>query len=384
MPAPVARPDAMPGSDAPALRVMHVLSRDALGGTELMTVALTARSPAHGVVSTVVILDAPGPIAARLQERGVAVHSLGGTGQLAALRDLARLVRSQRIDVICGYGFKTGLITRIVGRFVRRGTATVTGVRGLYVTEIEDIASPRGRFVMAIERLTATLVDAYVANSRGAVDVLAAHGIARDRLRYIPNGIEADRWPVADRSAHTGPPVVLCAGRFTPVKRQTDLVAAAALLRDRGVDARFHFAGDGPLLDDVRAQAASLGVSDRVTFMGAVPPAEMAATLATADVACLVSSQEGMPGAVMEAMASGLPVVGTDVNGIRDLVVDGATGALANPCDPAALADALEPVLRDATLRRRLGDASRARIVEHFSLDGMVEATCELHRALRR
>lgn len=376
--APTARPAGRP------LQVWHVLARDALGGTELMTVALTARSPAHGVASTVVILDEPGPIAERLAAAGVTVHSLGGAGERTALRRLARLVRGHQVDVLCGYGFKTGLLTRLIGRSLSRRTATVTGVRGLYVTEIEEIDSPRGRFVMAVERATARLVDAYVANSTGALDVLAAHGIERSRLHYVPNGIDGDRWPAADRETRDAdiPPVVLCAGRFTPVKRQTDLVAAAALLRDRGVDAGFRFAGTGPLLETVTTQAAEAGLLDRVEFLGGVDPAAMAGTLAGADIACLVSSQEGMPGAVMEAMASGLPVVGTAVNGIRDLVVDGRTGRLVPACDPASLADALEPLIVDASLRRRLGAAGRDRIHEDFSLNGMVEATCALHRAL--
>ena len=235
---------------------------------------------------------------------------------------------------------------------------------------------------MGIELATARLVDAYVANSSGALEVLRDHGIAARRLHLIVNGIEADAWAAPDRAGRSGPPTVLCAGRFVPVKRQADLIEAAGILLARGVRARWAFAGEGPLQADAAEQAARLGLGDDVVMLGTVARSEMAGALAGADIACLVSSQEGMPGSVMEAMASGLPVVGTQVNGIADLVVDGQTGALVPWGDPAALADALEPLITDAELRLRLGAAGRQRVVEAFSVERMVEANAALHRAL--
>jgi glycosyltransferase involved in cell wall biosynthesis len=91
-----------------------------------------------------------------------------------------------------------------------------------------------------------------------------------------------------------------------------------------------------------------------------------------------------MPGAVMEAMACGLPVVGTAVNGIAELVRDGETGLLVAPKDPAALAGALARLAADAPLRRRMGAAARRRIVEELSLERMVGATTQLYRELAR
>jgi glycosyltransferase involved in cell wall biosynthesis len=364
------------------LSVVHVLAHDALAGTELMVAALAERSDPAVVRTTVLFADRAGPVAERLRAAGVAVESLGGRGAAAAQVRLALALRRARPDVLCGYGFRTGLSTRVLGRLLVRRCRTVTGIRGLYVTEIEDLDSPRGRLVMAIERLTAPLVDAYVANSPGALAVLADHGIPSARLRYIPNGIDADRWSVADRDGHTGVPVVACVGRFTPVKRQEDLVAAVALLRDQGVDVHLRLAGDGPLLEAVRAQVATLGLEDRVSLHGTLAPPEVAELLADADIACMPSSQEGMPGAVMEAMASGLPVVGTKVNGIAELVRDGDTGFLVEARDPKALADALAALVTDPPLRHRMGAAGRRRIVDELSLEQMVDATTQLYLEL--
>ncbi|HEY4098739.1 MAG TPA: glycosyltransferase [Baekduia sp.] len=364
------------------LRVVHVLARDALAGTEVMIAAQAGRTDPGVLRTTVLFLDRPGPIAARLRAAGVPVVSLGAHGPLASLPGLAAAIRRVRPDVLCGYGFRTGLATRVLGRALRPRARTVTGIRGLYVTEIERLDGPRGRLVMAVERWTAPLVDAYVANSPGALTVLAEHGIPAAKLHHVPNGIDAADWPPVAREGRDGVPVIACIGRFTAVKRQEDLVAAVALLRARGVDARVRFAGDGPMLAAVRAQVDRLGLADRVTLHGALAPVEVARLLADADVACLPSTQEGMPGAVMEAMASGLPVVGTAVNGIVDLVQDGATGLLVAPRDPPALAAALERLLGDAPLRRRMGAAGRARVVEELSLDRMVGAMTALYQGL--
>jgi glycosyltransferase involved in cell wall biosynthesis len=362
-----------------SLTVVHVLARDALAGTELMVAALAEHGDRSAVRHVVVFLDRPGPVAARLRADGVIAHSVGGP---RALWRLAGVLRRTRADVICGYGLRAGLAVRLLGRARARRSRTVTGVRGLYVTEVEDLRSPRGRLAMAAERLTTPLVDAYVANSRGALAVLAEHGVAPDRLHYVPNGIDVDRFPQVDRAGRPGPPLVVCVGRFTPVKRQRDLVDAAALLRARGVEARLAFAGAGPLQDAVRGQVAGLALGDRVVFHGALAPAAVKDLLAEADVACMPSSQEGMPGAVLEAMASGLPVVGTDVNGIADGVADGETGVLVAPGDPAALAAALERLLADPALRHTLGAAGRRRVADELSLDRMVAATLAVFRGL--
>jgi len=367
---PVARP----------AEVVHVLARDALAGTELMVAALAERSDPAAVRATVLFLDGPGPVAARLRAAGVATRSLG-TGP-AGLLALARHVRRRPVDVLCGYGFRTGLATRLLARWLSPGTRTVTGVRGLYVTEIDRIDSLRGRLVMAVERTTAPLVDAYVANSTGALAVLAEHGIDRARLHYVPNGLDADRWPTPDRRGRGEPVTVACVGRFVPIKRQLDVVTAAALLRTRGIQARFVFAGGGPTLEEVRAHAAALGIAEDVTFLGPCPPEQVAQVLIDADVACLASSQEGMPGVILEAMASALPVVGTRVNGIADVVRDGETGLLVPPADPARLSVALERLLADEALRAELGARGRDRVVAEHSLAGTVAASTALHLAL--
>src|SRR4051794_26445624 len=328
-----------------------------------MVARLVERLPPGAVQSVVVTLDRPGPICARLGAEGVPVHALGDRGFLAATVRLARLLRGGGFDVVNAYGFKGTLAARILTRFAARGRpAFVSGVRGLHVTECESVDSPKARLTLALDRLTSSLVDVYDANSPGALELLAGAGVPREHLRYIPNGIAPKDWPGrVDRSGRSGPPTVLCVARFIPRRRHVDLVQAARMLSDRGVEYRLLLAGDGPTLEPMRELAAGLGIADRVEFPGYLERGVVRDLLVEADVFALVSSWEGMAGTVMEAMASSLPVVGSAVNGIADLVVDGVTGRLAAPESPERLSAVLEELLVDPALRKSMGLAGLPR-----------------------
>jgi glycosyltransferase involved in cell wall biosynthesis len=174
---------------------------------------------------------------------------------------------------------------------------------------------------------------------------------ARD-VRVIPSGVDLpdEVGPEAD------PPEVLYAGRLSKEKGVLELVEAT-----RGM--HLVVAGDGPL----RARVAAA--------RGFVPNEELQALYARAAVFACPSRREGFGVACLEAMAHGRPVVATNVGGLRDLVVDGETGLVVPPCDPAALRAALRRLLVDPELRRRLGAAGRQRAQERFSWAAVTDAT---------
>jgi len=180
----------------------------------------------------------------------------------------------------------------------------------------------------------------------------SARELGAREVRVIPSGVELPP-EVGDEA---DPPEVLYAGRLSPEKGVLELVAAA-----RGMN--LVVAGDGPLRDRVRGAR------------GFVPHDELGRLYARAAVVACPSRREGFGVACLEAMAHGRPVVATDVGGLRDLVVDGETGLVVPPRDPAALRAALERLLADAELRRRLGAAGRRRAAEGFSWDGVTDRT---------
>lgn len=162
---------------------------------------------------------------------------------------------------------------------------------------------------------------------------------------------------------------VLTVGRLAPEKGQGLLIDAIALLRERGLDVHCTIVGDGPLRTRLQEAVLDLGLGDRVSLPGALPPAEVAARLRTSDIFCLPSFAEGVPISIMEAMAVGVPVVATNVGGVDELVVNGETGQLVPPGRADHLATAIADLLTDETLRARLVSAARARVVRDHDLD---------------
>jgi glycosyltransferase involved in cell wall biosynthesis len=359
-----------------------VLAYDELAGTELMVASLIRHSDPDRASHELAVLSTRGPIVEGLRAESRVATALGGRYGLAgaALR-LARLMHARRYDVVNAYGFKASMVARILVRLLGRRAAFVCGVRGRHVTDVADVRSPKARVAAALERVTSPLVDVYDANSRGGVELLHELGIGPERLVHIPNGLDLSDWSPSSRRPDE-PPAIVCAARFVPLKRHEDLLHALALLRDEGYSFRALLAGEGPTLPAVRALTARLGLEDAVELPGRVGPEAMRDILERAAIACLPSVWEGMPGAVMEAMACAVPVVGTAVSGTSELVADGETGLLVPVCDPAALARALARLLDDPELRTRLGAAGRSLMEESFSLDAMVGAKERLYRRL--
>jgi glycosyltransferase involved in cell wall biosynthesis len=365
------------------IQILQALSVAVLGGTELMTLRLIEGLDAGRFRCEVSFLDGFGPVTPLFQRAGIPVHDLTGSGRyLGTFARLVRLLRRGRYQIVHFYGLRMSLLGRLAARCVRPRPLVLNGIRGLHVTEGEEVSRLSTRLALGLERVAAPLVDLYVANSAGAVDFLSAHGIPRSKFVVIPNGIDLTGWPPVASRPTSGAPIVLCIANFRPVKRQVDLVEAMALVRGRGVDIRCQFIGEGETLPRVSAVAASLGLDGVVEFRGRCSPEEVRDTLRNAALLVLPSLWEGMPVSVMEAMAAGLPVVGTDVAGIQTLVVDGVTGFLVPARNPVALADRIEALVKDPVGRRRMGEAGRRRIASEFSLDRMVRGYEALYAGL--
>lgn len=361
------------------LRVLQLLAHDDTGGTELMIAMLAPELRRQGVGVEVAFLQGHGPISERLLGDGVPVHPLGTRGVCASIPRLAVLLRGQRFDVINVYGIKASLLARGIARCVRQPAILVCGVQGLHVTETERFDSRKARVALWLERRLSPLIDLYESNSTGALEVLRSAGIEPSKLRYIPNGIDLAQWPMRSTPPRARVPMVLCTARFVPRKRQADIVRAAAIMRDRGVAVSLVFAGDGPTLAAVAELIVESELQSSVRLLGDVDAESLRNHFGDATAFCLVSTWEGMPAAVMEAMARGVPVVGSNVNGINDLVDDLVTGLLVPPCDPNAIADALTRLIADPNLCCDLAAAARARIEERHTLRIMAAEKLSLY-----
>jgi len=203
-----------------------------------------------------------------------------------------------------------------------------------------------------------------------------------DRFTLIPNGADTARFhPASGRDAArrslgwpAGGLVVGIVAALRPEKNHTLFLRTAATLTRRGAGARFVIVGDGPERARLEREAGSLGLGDHVAFLGARE--DTPELYRAMDVAVLSSHPviETFPMALIEAQASGVPVVSTDVGSVRDVVAEGESGFIVPPGHEAALADAIARLLADAAMRERMGRAGRERAVRFFAREGMIRA----------
>ncbi|PYK50284.1 MAG: hypothetical protein DME51_06205 [Verrucomicrobia bacterium] len=203
-----------------------------------------------------------------------------------------------------------------------------------------------------------------------------------DRIRRIYNGLNLAEFGRADFSS--APPLILAVGRLIAKKGFADLIGACGLIAERGKSFQCEIIGEGPLENELRGQIERLNLQNRVVLPGAKQQREVRQRLAAANVFVLPSvidpegGMDNLPTVIMEAMATGLPVVSTKIGGIPEMVVENETGFLLRPGDAVALADAIEKVINNLSLAQKLGQAGCERAQELFSIEKNVRELCAL------
>jgi glycosyltransferase involved in cell wall biosynthesis len=257
-----------------------------------------------------------------------------------------------------------------------RGSAVIVHAHG---GEIQGwLTTPRRRMLLRLAMRPAERVVAVWAAGESVLRQVLPPG----QVQLIDNGVPLD---VPQHAAPAdGPPRVLYVGLLTARKGVVDLLDASRILHGRGVDHELQLLGGTPDEGPAAESAVRSALTGREQLLGTRAPQDMPKAYSDADVFCLPSWWEAMPLSVLEAMAAGLPVVATDVGDVGRAVVDGETGSVVPVRDPKALADALEPLLLDAALRRRMGAAGRARATDLFSSEATARSISELYAELGR
>ncbi len=241
-----------------------------------------------------------------------------------------------------------------------------------FTAHANDIFAPRN-FEIGLDKLVDT-ARAIVTVSDFAKKFLQERFPERaDRMRRIYNGLNLAEFGRADFSS--SPPLILAVGRLIAKKGFADLICACGLIAERGKSFRCEIIGEGPLENELRGQIERLNLQNRVALSGAKPQGEVRQRLAAANVFVLPSiidpegGMDNLPTVIMEAMATALPVVSTNIGGIPEMVIENETGFLLEPADASALADAIEKVIDDRLLAQRLGHAGYQRAHELFSIE---------------
>jgi glycosyltransferase involved in cell wall biosynthesis len=347
-----------------------------VGGAERCLVRLATRMDRERFTPVVYVL-APPPVADRvclvaLEEAGVEVHFLGmrSKSQLPlAVWRLARCLRRQRPAVVQSFLFHANIVARLASRLARV-PAVVSGIR---------VAERRSRWPLRVDRWTDRLVDRHVCVSQSVAEFAESQvGLPRSKLVVIPNGVDLDEYSTltpADLGPDRVPPerrLVTYVGRLDPQKGLSWLLQTAPSWLSEVPDCDLLLVGQGSQRDELEQAARTAGIAPRVHFLGF--RREIPAILARSDLFVLPSIWEGMPNAVLEAMAAGLPIVATDVEGVAELLGPNCEPQMAAYGDTKAFSQKVTCLLTDRDLAERLGHANRQRAEEHFSTEAMVRA----------
>ena len=212
--------------------------------------------------------------------------------------------------------------------------------------------------------------------SRDILEASVELGLDPSKARVITPAVDVDRLrPVnGDHKSPSGPLEVVGVGSLIWRKGFEDALVAMGLLRDRGVDFRYHIVGDGPDLQRLLFTIQDLDLQDQVVLHGALDADGVQAMLHRADAFLLSSVCEGISNAVLEAMACGLPVVSTLCGGMAESIDHGVEGLLVPTRDPSAMAGAIESISKDREAGRKMGRAGRRRVERDFRLRDQIEA----------
>src|SRR5215475_6598627 len=240
-----------------------------------------------------------------------------------------------------------------------------------FTAHANDIFSPR-KFEIGLDRLVDT-ARAIVTETDYAARLLGERfSLHVDRVHRIYNGLDLAEFGRADFSSN--PPLIIAVGRLISKKGFADLIRTCALLLGRGKSFRCEIIGEGPLENELRLQIDELHLQNNVVLTGAKPQSQVRQRLATANVFVLPSvidpdgGMDNLPTVIMEAMATGLPVVSTSIGGIPEMVIENETGFLVQSSDAAGMADAIERVVNDCSLAANLGHSAYERARTLFSI----------------
>jgi glycosyltransferase involved in cell wall biosynthesis len=341
-------------------RVLWTIKGLGPGGAERLLVAAAAAHDRHRYsIEVAYLLPWKDHLAGELEAVGVPSVCLGVRDErdLRWVARLRRRLRNGRYDVVHAHSPYVAAFTRLAVRSLPRRT------RPAIVTTEHNPWTTFKRPTRFANALTAGLDDATIAVSRETYDSMSAR--VRRRAEVLAHGIDVARVARlrdersrvrAELGFDDATVVVGTVANYHPKKDWPNLLRAAKLLSGRGLPVRFCAVGQGPLQHEVESLHRELGLDGVVTLTGY--RADAARLMSGADVFVLGSRWEGLPVALMEACALGLPIVATSVGGVRESFTDGFDARLVPPQDATALADALEAVVGDAALRRRLAEAS--------------------------
>jgi glycosyltransferase involved in cell wall biosynthesis len=361
------------------VRVLLVITKGELGGAQTHVLELCQMLRRECEFRVMVGEAGNSPLGRELSAIGVPVDVVPGMSNessipafMACVRQVAATARTWQADLIHVHSAVGALVGRLAG--LMSGRQVVYTVHGFGFKP--QVAAQRRWVVYWAERLLVRLTAKYICVSDAERQLATRLGVPEGEVSVIANGLRDSHWRA---EAEATEPVLIMVARAVSPKRHDLLLHALAVMQDKGMGApQTVFAGSGPLLPAVRAMAEKFRLR-RVSFLGDVD--EVPRLLASSQIFALLSDHEGQPISVIEAMRAGLPIVASDLPGIRTQITDGVEGFLtAN--DPEAVARSIQRLMGDRQLRTRMAAAARRRYERDFSAATMAHAVMQVYGSL--
>lgn len=372
------------------IRVLHCRSSRGRYGPERVISELAAPLAEHGVSTQLVVLYRPGrgdpavhPWVSESQARGLVCDQVldPAAFSLRTLQRLTRRILAAQPDLVHTHDYRSNLLGGLAVRRRRPSLAWIATVH------LHTATTRRLRVYRTLDLLLLRLADQVITVSRDQRRLLLARGVDRRRLHLVPPALSVERFgreitsPVRVRARFGLPldgPVVTLVGRLTPQKGADLFLAAARQVHEAFPEAHFLVVGDGPQRLMLQLAARQLGIGDVVSFLGY--QSDVASLLGASAVVVLPSRSEGLPVALLEAMAMGRPIVASAVGGIPELIRDGLTGLLVPAEDTAGLASAIVRLLSEPELAQRLGAAAQDHVRHHCNAARAAERLTAIYR----
>lgn len=366
------RSDLKPLEDRGPLRVMFLVTSLPVGGAETLLLNLVRRMDPDHFAPSICCLKELGPLGEELAtETRVYSRLIHGKYDLGVVRRLARLLRRQRVDAVVTVGAGDKMFW---GRIAARLAGVPVICSALHSTGWPDTIGRLNR-LWFLTRWTDAFIGVAEPHARHLVEV---EHFPAEKVRVIPNGVDVQRFRPSTVGARVRStlgidpqaPVVAIVAALRPEKNHQQFLRVAAEVRKRLPAARFLIVGDGPQRPMMEQLADELGLNESVLFLGTRD--DIPDLLAASNVFVLTSKMEANPVSILEAMASGKPVVAPRVGSIGESVSDGVTGYLTTPGDDDEFVERVTELLSDHPLAERLGAAGREAVCARWSLEAMV------------
>ena len=373
------------------IKILYFIEALGIGGTERQLVELLKHLDREKYQPIVACLHREGPFLQDILNLKVQVIQFGlggGVIRVVGLKwlfQLGQFLRRERISIVHTYL----LHPNFLGMLAASMAGTPVKIMSERIVNYFENERYQGIRFKVADYIAQRLADVIIVNAEAIKEyMIEQHGTPRSKIKVVYNGVDLKTFDVDTdveaRRSELGlsltAPVLGIVASLQPKKDHYTFFEALRIVAAKVPTMQALIIGDGPLRDRLQNRVNEIALSPNVRFLGI--RSDVPFLLPLLDVMTLSSIREGFPNAISEAMAARKPVVATDVGGVTELMVDGTTGLVVPPRNPAALAQAMLSLLGNEEKAREMGRAARKRVEDHFSVSRMVVETEQLYEEL--